>query len=149
MRASVTADRSAEALSNVVAAVDNTARIGVDVVDIAEWAQCLAAAGDELERRIYTDSELSFAEGRIERLATRFAAKEAVMKLLGTGMRGVNARDIEVVSDDSGEPRIRLAGSAEIVAAELGVETIHVSLCHESGLAYAVAVSGLRKEGSE
>lgn len=116
-------------------------RVGVDVVDVAEWKQCLDAAGEALLGKIYTEGELTFSEGRVERLATRLAAKEAVLKLLGTGMRGVSARDIEVVSRESGEPTIRLTGSAELVALELGVSSIQISLCHEAGLAFAVALS--------
>ncbi|CAI8007498.1 Holo-[acyl-carrier-protein] synthase [Geodia barretti] len=70
---------------------------GVDIIEIERVKRVYAHYGERFLRRIYTDAEAAYCRGRAPQLASRFAAKEAVMKLLGTGVRGVRWRDIEVV----------------------------------------------------
>jgi len=126
-------------------------RVGVDVVHIPTWRRHLELGGQALLDRIYTAGEVSFAAGRPERLATRLAAKEAVLKLLGTGIRGVSLREVEVVSLATGQPVVRLLGRARSQALETGTANIAISLCHEDEFAVAVAVSdpSAAKGGSE
>jgi holo-[acyl-carrier protein] synthase len=115
------------------------ARVGVDAVHIPTWEHHLAVGGEALLKRVYTDSEIDFCAGRAERLSSRLAGKEATLKVLGTGIRGVALLDVEVVSMPSGRPTIRLHGAALGHASELGLDHIDVSLCHEHEMALAVA----------
>jgi holo-[acyl-carrier protein] synthase len=131
-------ERTLEALSRTVV----PGALGVDVVHIPTWDRYLDLTGEPLLRATYRPGELEFADGRHDRLATRLAGKEAVLKVLGTGIRGVGLRDVEIVSAPEGKPSVRLHGAAIARAAELGFETIAVSLCHEDEFAFAVAAAG-------
>lgn len=111
--------------------------VGIDVIEIDRVAQAVARWGQRFLERIYTPGELAYCRGRAERLASRFAAKEAVMKALGTGNRGVGWHDVEVVRKPSGQPTIVLYGRASRRAASLGIQSLAVSLSHSR--AYAVA----------
>jgi holo-[acyl-carrier protein] synthase len=113
--------------------------VGVDVVSIPRWERRLKLGGEALLSRIYTEAELRFAVGRVDRLATRLAAKEAVLKALGTGIRGVALRNVEVRVDRRGKPTIKLEGPAARQATELGLDGIAISLSHEEDYAIAIA----------
>jgi holo-[acyl-carrier protein] synthase len=113
--------------------------VGVDVVHIPTWQRYVELTGEPLLRATYQAGEVAFAAGRPDRLATRLAAKEAVLKVLGTGVRSVGLREVEVVSEPQGKPKVSLHGRAADRAVELGLETIEISLCHEGEYAFAVA----------
>jgi holo-[acyl-carrier protein] synthase len=117
------------------------AGLGVDAVSIAVWERHLEAGGDRLLRRIYTSAELDFCAGRVDRLAVRMAAKEAALKALGTGMRGVRLYEVEIASRSEGLPELFLHGAAAERAERLGWRGWRVSLCHEEDLALAVVVA--------
>ena len=93
-------------------------------------------------RRIYTEEELRICRNRTPALAVRFAAKEAVMKALGTGTKGVGWRDIEVLPNSDGKPLLYLHGRAQKKAEELGVRELAVSLAHTRKYAIASVVGG-------
>ena len=114
---------------------------GVDIIEISRIGEVAARYGERFFRRIYTQGELDYCRGRAPQLASRFAAKEAVMKALGTGVRGVRWRDIEVVRDPGRAPVIRLHGSAMDRAKMLGIDHMAVSLTHSRGHAAAVVVA--------
>jgi holo-[acyl-carrier protein] synthase len=99
-------------------------------------------------RRVYTPVEIAFCRGRVNELAARFAAKEAVMKALGTGIRGVGWRDIEVLPDRRGKPLVYLSGRAAERAAQIGLQALDVSLTHERDFAIA-SVVGVRDDGDD
>ena len=111
--------------------------VGVDIIEIERVAATLDRFGDRFLHRIYTPSEIAYCRGRAPQLAARFAAKEAVMKALGTGTRGVAWREVEVVRAKSGAPSIALHGRAAARAEHIGVSSLAVSLSHSR--AYAVA----------
>ncbi len=115
--------------------------IGVDVVDIPRIAELRQRHGDGLGRHIFLDAELEYCLVRPnpdEALAARFAAKEAVMKALGTGWTdAVLFSGIEVVSTAGGKPMVRLHGSTKKKAEELGAGLIHLSLSHAREVAVA------------
>jgi holo-[acyl-carrier protein] synthase len=118
--------------------------VGIDVVEIARMRAALERTPNLLTR-LFTDRErtaCSDAGGRlrIPGLAARFAAKEAVAKALGTGIRGFSLLDIEVVTEESGRPTVMLHARAAELAARLGVGCIHVSLSTSADLAVANAV---------
>ena len=122
---------------------------GVDIVEIPRVRGVLGRYGRRFLERIFTEGEIAYCRGRAPNLAARFAAKEATMKALGTGTRGVGWKDIEVLRKESGEPHIRLHGRAEARAQRLGVVEISLSLshCQEYAVAFVVAQSGVAYSG--
>ena len=118
---------------------------GVDIIEIKRIAAVLERYGDRFLRRIYTVGELEYCRGRPSKLASRFAAKEATMKALGTGVRGVGWKDIEVVRAPSGAPSIQLHGRAQARAERLGVVEISISMSDSQDNAVAFVVT-LREE---
>jgi len=118
--------------------------IGTDLAEVPRIEEAHQRFGERFLQRVYTDAEIAYSLGkanRHERLAARFAAKEALMKAIGTGLtRGVTWKDIEVVNLPSGQPTLRLTGQAAREAARLGARQIHLSLTHITGLAMAVVI---------
>ncbi len=116
------------------------AEIGVDVIEIARIAGAIERYGGRFLRRLYTDREIEKYCDRVPSLATRFAAKEAVMKVLGTGYRGVGWHDIEILSDPRGKPVVYLHRRARERAETLGIRSVSVSLSDSKEYAVAVAL---------
>ena len=121
---------------------------GVDLVETARITELCQRHGDRFLNRVFTDAERDYAQSskrRDEHLAARFAAKEAVLKALGTGWRtGIAWRDVEVGRQASGRPFVTLSGGARDVALMLGVSEVQVSLTHTEShaMASAIAISG-------
>jgi holo-[acyl-carrier protein] synthase len=111
--------------------------VGIDVIEIARIRRALERYAERFLARIYTPAEIAYCRGRVPELAARFAAKEAVMKALGTGIRGVAWRDIEVLPNPRGKPLIGLYRTAAQRAGEIGLHELDLSLSHSR--AYAVA----------
>lgn len=127
------------------------AGIGVDIVDIARIQALLDRYGERFLRRVYTEAESAYAmdgANRAERLAGRFAVKEAVMKALGTGKsQGILWRDVETVRGRFGKPEVRLHGQAVKWVKVRGWGAAHVSITHDGGKAVAFVI--LEKAGGE
>jgi len=123
---------------------------GVDLVDCERISEAIAKHGERFLRRVYTQRELDYCRGKkreLEHLAGRFAAKEAVLKVLGTGWTGgVNWTDIEVVNEPSGQPRVTLSGRTKEIAEENGLGEVLISISHIAthAIASAVAVKDTR-----
>jgi holo-[acyl-carrier protein] synthase len=119
--------------------------VGIDTVCLGNLRESLAAFGPRFVRRLFTDGEqaaaASQADGGLDRLAARFAAKEATIKALGLGDLGVNWRDIEVVRQANGAPRLQLHGRAAQQAQRLGVRGLALSMSHDGDQACAVVVA--------
>ena len=115
---------------------------GIDIIEIARIKKAVARWGESFLHRVYTNSELKLYREKPASLAARFACKEAVMKLLGTGRRGIHWREIETLSHPSGKPLLNLYGNAQSKASELGIKEIAVSLSHSKEYAIA-SVSGI------
>ena len=113
---------------------------GIDIVEVHRVEAAVSRRGDRFLRRIYTDAELALYRDRISELAVRFAGKEATMKALGTGVRGVGWKDIEVVLHESGAPSIKLHGRCKQHAQRLEVQRIAISLSHSRDYAVASVV---------
>jgi len=114
---------------------------GVDIVEVARIERSIEAHGDRFLTRVFTARERDEARGASERLAARFAAKEAALKAIGTGWsRGVSWTDVETLSEPSGRPTIRVSGKAAAIAAELGGSIWSVSLSHGAGVAIASVI---------
>jgi len=114
--------------------------IGIDIIEIARIKKAILRWEERFLRRIYTDAELRLYYRKPQSLAARFACKEAVMKLLETGRRGVSWRDIETLSHPGGKPLVNLYGRAQNKAKELGLKEIAVSLSHSKEYAIASVV---------
>lgn len=121
-----------------------TVAIGCDVVALTEIEESIAAFGERFLRRVFTAGEIADCQGaqRIERLAARFAAKEAAIKALAIVDAATPPREIEVVGA-GGPPQLRLHGSMADRATENGWTSISVSLSHSSCHAVAVVVAEL------
>jgi holo-[acyl-carrier protein] synthase len=111
--------------------------VGIDVIEIARVRRVLERHPGRFLERVYTPLEIAYCRGRVSELAARFAAKEAIMKALGTGVRGIAWRDIEVLPNPRGKPIVKLKGSAAERAASIGLHELDISLSHSR--AYAVA----------
>ena len=120
---------------------DETIHAGVDRVELEEFGRILALGGDEFLASVYTCEERAYCGGRLEKLATRFAAKEAASKALGTGIRAIGLGEVEVLTAANGQPRLQLRGRARDRAAVLGITSISVSLTHTSVMAEAFVVA--------
>ena len=115
----------------------------VAIIEVGRIEQSIAQYGERFTRRVFTDGEIAYCAGRSTSLAARFAAKEAVSKLLGVGIQhrdGVDWREIEVVSAENGDPSVVLFGKAKKRAMELGLSEIALSFSHthEHAIAFAV-----------
>jgi holo-[acyl-carrier protein] synthase len=123
-----------------------TSELGIDIIKVERIAASLERFGDRFTRRVLTPLEQRHVRGRPETMAGRWAAKEAVSKVLGLGVRGIGWRDIEIERLPTGQPAVRLHGRAAARAEQLGMGRIAVSISHESDYAVAIAF-GIRTEG--
>jgi holo-[acyl-carrier protein] synthase len=118
--------------------------IGTDLAEVERIHKSVERFGERFLARIYTAQERAYAMRKAnwaESLAARFAAKEAGMKAIGTGLsRGVSWQHLEVANEPSGRPTIRLYGAALAVAQAMGVKRISVSLTHTKATAFAVVI---------
>ncbi|MBM3959294.1 MAG: holo-[acyl-carrier-protein] synthase [SAR202 cluster bacterium] len=114
--------------------------VGIDMIEIERIRHAFERYGQRFLDRIYTPREQAYCRGRAPQLASRFAAKEAVMKLLGTGVRGVAWREIEVVRARGRAPEVLLHDRALLRAGHMGIVRIAISLSHSRELAIASCV---------
>ncbi len=120
--------------------------VGVDLIEIARVERILTHYGNRFLERVFTPAEILYCRARPAELAARFAAKEAVAKALGVGVRmiardGINWQDAEIIGDARGKPLVRLYGRAAERADELGLTEWAISLSHtrEYAIAFVVA----------
>ncbi len=125
---------------------EGTTELGIDIIKVERIAQALRRFGDRFPKRVLTDSEQRYVRNRPQNFAGRWAAKEAVSKVLGLGVRGVGWRDIEIVRLPTGQPSVGLHGRAQARAEQLGMGRIAVSISHEGDYAVAIAF-GIRARG--
>ncbi len=124
----------------------NVMGIGTDIVECLRIAQMIERHGELFLRRVFTDNEIAYCNERkaaTQHYAGRWAAKEAVLKALGTGWaRGISWRDIEVRNNPAGRPSIALAGGAREACEQLGIAEMLISIshCRTHATAYALAV---------
>ena len=113
--------------------------LGVDIVRVERIAKVMQRHPARFPARVLTDAEQAYVRARPENFAGRWAAKEAVSKVLGLGIRGIGWREIEIERLPTGQPTVRLHGSAVERAAAIGIAAIAVSITHEREYAVAVA----------
>ena len=117
-----------------------TVGVGIDVVDVPRF-EIVLGRRPRIVERLFTEGEQRDARGNAERLAARFAAKEAVMKSLSVGAGSVPWKSIEVKRAPSGAPSVLLHGPAADLAAALGADEFHISLTHTAMTAAAFVVA--------
>jgi holo-[acyl-carrier protein] synthase len=119
--------------------------VGVDIMQVDRIRGAIDRHGERFLQRIYTEEEIRYCRSGahpFQRFATRFAAKEAVLKALGVGwQRGTSFRDVAVEVDGLGAPSVHLTGRSEDIAREKDIHTIHLSLSHDRQYAIAQAVA--------
>ena len=113
--------------------------LGVDIVRVERIAKVMQRHPARFPARVLTDAEQAYVQARPENFAGRWAAKEAVSKVLGLGIRGIGWREIEIERLPTGQPTVRLHGSAAERATAIGIAAIAVSITHEREYAVAVA----------
>jgi holo-[acyl-carrier protein] synthase len=116
------------------------AEVGIDIIETDRIRRVLTRFGERFLRRVYTDWERAYCRMDVLHLAGRWAAKEAVSKVLGLGVRGVGWREIEIQRTPRGQPIVKLHGRAEQRRRSLGLGAMTVSISHIRDLAVAVAV---------
>jgi len=114
--------------------------VGIDIIEIDRVEDVIRRHGDRFLQRVYTSAEITHCRGRVSELAARFAAKEAVMKALGTGVRGVGWRDIEVLPNRRGKPLVFLYGRGAARAKHIELRGLEISLTHSKEYAIASVV---------
>ena len=118
---------------------------GIDLVDFKRIQKLIDSHGDRFLERVYTEKERLIAasvKNKIEKFAGRFAAKEAILKLIGTGLRGkICWKDIEVINDPMGAPVVNLFGEVKSITEKKNIEQITLSITHTADFAIASAVA--------
>jgi len=117
--------------------------IGIDIVEIERVEEAMRKRRERFLDRLFTISEQEYCLSKANcsmYLAGRFAAKEAVLKVLGTGLRNVKWVDIEIIKDSLGKPHVRLSGKAAALVDEMGIDHILLSISHSRRYAVAQAV---------
>jgi holo-[acyl-carrier protein] synthase len=119
------------------------AGIGTDIIEV-EAVKKRLSEHKGLREDLFTDSEIAYCESKtkkVQHYAARFAAKEAFLKAMGTGLRdGMKFHDIEITNNELGKPSISLHGKTQIIAAEQHITSIHVSLAHFGNIANALVI---------
>jgi holo-[acyl-carrier protein] synthase len=123
-----------------------TSELGIDIIRVERIRRTLAKFGSRFSMRVLTAAERRYVRDRPETMAGRWAAKEAVSKVLGLGVRGIGWRDIEIERLPTGQPAVRLHGRAAQRAEQLGMARVAVSISHEAEYAVAIAF-GIRSAG--
>lgn len=118
--------------------------MGVDIIEVPRVRAAIERFGDRFLRRLFTQREILYCESKankFERFAARFAAKEAALKAIGTGLsRGISWQDVEVVREPSGRPTLAFTGKAAEFAQRLGSRRASISLTHTEQVAFAQVI---------
>ncbi len=133
-------------MAGVPAVPEGTTELGIDIIKVERIRATLERFGPRFSSRVLTPAEAAYVRDRPETFAGRWAAKEAISKVLGLGVRGVGWREIEIVRLPTGQPSVRLSGRAQRRAEQLGMVRVAVSISHERDYAVAVAF-GVRAAG--
>lgn len=115
--------------------------VGIDIIEVERVRKVYEHHGERFLKRVFTEAEVRQCSGKANRLAGRFAAKEAISKALGTGLHGVSWREMEVVQLRSGRPTVTLHGNAKRRAQLLGISAFDVSIADLKDFSIAIAVA--------
>lgn len=115
--------------------------IGTDIIEIERIELAVNRSGRQFLDRVFTKAEQEHCKGKVQCLAGRFAAKEAILKALGTGLRELRWTNIEILPNHLGKPEVSLSGAALELADRLDIAKVLVSISHDRGRAVAFAVA--------
>ena len=119
------------------------AGVGIDVCEIARMEDLLTEG--RFLARFFSREEQAYIQSKgraaAQTMAGLYAAKEALVKALGTGLQGMELKDIVVLHDSQGAPGYALGGAAEAAARARGIRTLHLSITHDGGVAAAVCIA--------
>lgn len=115
--------------------------VGIDIIEVGRVRKVFEKHGERFLQRVFTENEAQQCRGKPERLAGRFAAKEAISKALGTGLHGIAWREMEIVQLRSGRPTVTLHGNAKRRAELLGISAFDVSMADLAEFSIAIAVA--------
>jgi len=116
-------------------------KTGIDLIEIRRLHELNPVIREKFIMRVYTQAEISYCADSYESLACRFAAKEAVSKVLGCGIGQIKWQDIEILSNEQGEPKVYLYGNAKRFAKDQGLTEWTLSLSHTRSYATAIAIA--------
>ncbi len=139
-------DSAASSPSTALSPPPGTTELGIDIIKVGRIRHTMARFGRRFARRVLTEAEDRYVRDRPETFAGRWAAKEAVSKVLGLGVRGIGWTEIEIERLPTGQPNVRLHRRAAARAEQLGMGRIAVSISHEAEYAVAIAY-GIRPAG--
>jgi holo-[acyl-carrier protein] synthase len=125
--------------------------IGTDIIEIDRVKKAVERS-PKILNRLFTDYEITYFQSRnmnIQHIAGGFSAKEAVVKALGTGVRGFSWKDVEILRGSSGKPMVKLYNKAKEIASQNRISTISISISHSENYAMAVSVSELLPDAFE
>jgi holo-[acyl-carrier protein] synthase len=126
---------------DIAHSLDGVVQCGIDLVEVERIKQAAEKWGSRFLDRVWTAREQYICRGRFPELAARFAGKEAASKALGTGISGIDWREIEILQDSRGKPLVFLHGAARLRADSLGFSALAVSLTHTWTLAAAIVLA--------
>lgn len=116
--------------------------LGIDLVNIKRIERIINRWDQEFLQKVFTSAEIEYCHSKsnpYQYYAARFAAKEAAVKMLGK-VEGISWQDIEVVKDENGKPELVFYGQAEVVADNLGIKSLHITISHEKEMAVAQVI---------
>jgi holo-[acyl-carrier protein] synthase len=114
--------------------------LGIDMIEVERIRTVFVHHGKRFLNRVFTEEEIAQCHDKVQRLAGRFAAKEAISKALGTGMHGIAWREMEIVQLASGRPTVRLYGNAMLRARQLRLSAFDVSIADLAQFSIAIAI---------
>jgi holo-[acyl-carrier protein] synthase len=117
--------------------------LGIDLVKIERVSNLIDRWDNRFLKKVFTGEELAYSRTRSltpQHLAARFAAKEAALKMLGKGLKGLNWHQLEIINDSNGKPELVLHGRASELANMIGIKEIHLSITHEREYAIAQVI---------
>ncbi len=118
---------------------------GLDIIEISRIKHSMQKYSGKFEERVFTSKEIDYCRSKADpskHFAARFAAKEAVLKSLGTGMaQGITWKDMEILNRESGQPVLNLTGRGRHIFDELNLKDIHISITHDKSYALAQAIA--------
>jgi|BioPla2DNA2_1021312.scaffolds.fasta_scaffold12450_5 holo-[acyl-carrier protein] synthase len=119
--------------------------VGIDLIEVDRISKACEKEG--FLRRCFTENEIKLIDRKWQRAAGNFAVKEAVVKMFGTGFRGISFKEIEVLRDELGKPYVKLYDKAAELAEKLGITNIHVSITNTKNYANAFVIGEDRTSG--
>ena len=126
--------------------LDKIHAVGIDAIEVKRIEKVFVQFGNRFLNKVFTENEIQLCRGRVQEIAGRFSAKEAAMKALGTGVIGINWKEIEILANKRGKPTIQFFGKAQKRAQFMQLEAVDISITHLEHIAISIVVGIAKKE---